>query len=128
MAEEEKIVDLDSFKKEQKKRERKKWFSRKIEAIVNWIKGDSAAIIIPAIATAIGFLIRLIITLVKSVSKSSSLKKQAELKDLYCYDRSLGHYWKLRRKLTNNDWVEINKRKKNGEKLADILSELKVLA
>lgn len=116
MAEEEKIVDLDSFKKEQKKRERKKWFNRKVEAIVNWIKGDSAAIIIPAVATAIGFFIKLIITLVKSISRSSSLKKQEELKDLYCYDRSLGHYWKLRRKLTNNDWVEINKKKEKRRK------------
>lgn len=125
---EEKIVDLNVFKKEQKKRERKQWFNRKVEAFVNWIKGDSASVVIPAIATAIGFLIKLIITLIKSVSRSSSLKKQTELKDLYCYDRSLGHYWKLKRKLTNNEWVTINKRKKDGEKLADILSELKVLA
>jgi len=49
------------------------------------------------------------------------------LKDLYCYDRSLGHYWKLRRELTNSEWVEIDQRKQNGERLADILDELKAL-
>ena len=55
------------------------------------------------------------------------MKKEKDLKDLYCYDRSLGHYWTLRRRLTNAEWVEIDKRKNNGERLADILSELKVL-
>ena len=61
------------------------------------------------------------------VSKRINLRKQEELKDLYCYDRSLGHYWRLRRELTNAEWLEIDRRKKNGERLADILEELKVL-
>lgn len=64
---------------------------------------------------------------IKTVSRHMKLKKEQNLHDLYCYDRSLGHYWKLRRELTNNEWVEIDRRKKNGERLADILSELKVL-
>lgn len=64
---------------------------------------------------------------VKAVSRHSKQKKEKDLKELYCYDRSLGHYWKLRRELTNTEWVEIDKRKKNGERLADILDELKVL-
>ena len=53
--------------------------------------------------------------------------KEKNLKDLYCYDRSLGHYWKLRRELTNSEWVKIDQRKQNGERLADILDELKAL-
>lgn len=48
-------------------------------------------------------------------------------KHLYCYDRSLGHYWKLRRELTNEEWLEIDKRKKNGERLSDILDDMRVL-
>ena len=66
-------------------------------------------------------------TIVKVVIKHVNLKKQNDVKDLYCYDRSLGHYWCLRRRLSNKEWVEIDKRKKNGERLADIFSELKVL-
>lgn len=66
-------------------------------------------------------------TLVKVVGKHINLSKEKEVKDLYCYDRSLGHYWSLRRELSNSEWVEIDKRKANGERLADILSELKVL-
>ena len=55
------------------------------------------------------------------------LKKKTNLKVLYFCDRTLGHYWKLRRELTNSEWVEIDQRKQNGERLADILDELKVL-
>lgn len=66
-------------------------------------------------------------TIVKVVGKRVNLHKEESIKNLYCYDRSLGHYWKLRRELTNREWVEIDQRKKNGERLADILSELRVL-
>ena len=55
------------------------------------------------------------------------MDKEKKVKDLYCYDRSLGHYWALRRELTNAEWVLVDKRKANGERLADILDELKVL-
>ena len=68
-----------------------------------------------------------IATVVKVVGKRSNLNKQEKLKDLYCYDRSLGHYWKLRRELTNKEWLEIDSRKKAGERLSDILSYMKVL-
>lgn len=66
-------------------------------------------------------------TLFKVVNKRRNLNKQEEIKKLYCYDRSLGHYWELRRELSNREWLEIDARKKNGERLSDILSDLKVL-
>lgn len=66
-------------------------------------------------------------TIVKVVGRYVNNKKSEDIKNLYCYDRSLGHYWALRRELTNNEWLEIDTRKKNGERLSDILSELKVL-
>ena len=66
-------------------------------------------------------------TIAKVVGKHVNLRKEESVKNLYCYDRSLGHYWKLKRELSNDEWVFIDKRKKNGERLADILSELKVL-
>jgi len=61
------------------------------------------------------------------MGRNVNLRKEKDVKELYCYDRSLGHYWVLRRELTNREWIEIDQRKKNGERLADILSELKVL-
>lgn len=66
-------------------------------------------------------------TVCKVVGKRITLHKEEGVKNLYCYDRSLGHYWRLRRELSNKEWLEIDQRKKNGERLSDILAELKVL-
>lgn len=46
--------------------------------------------------------------------------------ELYHYGVK-GMRWGIRRELKNSEWVEIDKRKANGERLADILSETKVL-
>lgn len=72
-------------------------------------------------------IIKGVTTVTKVVGKRVNLSKQQEVKDLYCYDRSLGHYWRLRRELSNDEWLEIDRRKKDGERLSDILDELKVL-
>lgn len=66
-------------------------------------------------------------TVVKVVGRYANTHKAEKVKNLYCYDRSLGHYWRLRRELSNREWLEIDARKKNGERLADILAEMKVL-
>jgi hypothetical protein len=66
-------------------------------------------------------------TIAKVTGKHINLRKEESVKNLYCYDRSLGHYWRLKRTLSNKEWVSIDQRKNKGERLADILSELKVL-
>jgi hypothetical protein len=63
----------------------------------------------------------------KAAGKYINLRKEESNKNLYCYNRSLGHYWKLKRSLSNKEWVEVDRRKNNGERLADILSGLKIL-
>jgi hypothetical protein len=68
-----------------------------------------------------------ITVLTRTVGKHVNLRKEEQVKNLYCYDRSLGHYWALRRELSNKEWLEIGQRKKGGERLADILEELRVL-
>jgi hypothetical protein len=115
-------VEVIDFEKEQKRRDRKDKFNRKIEDVERFVFNNKEMIIavIPFMAGGTAWL-------VKRGVKHSEMKKQEDLKNLYCYDRSLGHYWKLKRELTNSEWVEIDKRKKNGEHLADILDELKVL-
>jgi hypothetical protein len=89
----------------------KSWFIRNKEAIIVF----TPAIIGGAVAV------------IKVTGKHINLRKQESIKNLYCYDRSLGHYWRLKRVLSNKEWVSIDRRKKNGERLADILSEMKVL-
>ena len=63
----------------------------------------------------------------KAAVKQKQIKAQEDVKNLYCYDRSLGHYWKLRRELRNDEWIEIDRRKQNGERLSDILFSMRVL-
>lgn len=118
-------ISLDDFKKESRKRKRQEFVENlkwKLNRAVIWADNNKEILIVvvPCIAGAVKLV-------TKTVNKSINLKKEEQLKDLYCYDRSLGHYWKLRRELTNDEWIEIDKRKKQGERLADILSELKVL-
>lgn len=100
----------------------KEWFRNKLNNTKNWYYNNREVILVCG-PVAIGA----VTTIVKVVGKHVNLRKENDVKDLYCYDRSLGHYWALRRRLSNKEWVEIDKRKKNGERLADILSELKVL-
>ena len=66
-------------------------------------------------------------SIIRYVRRHHNLQKQEAVKNLYCYDRSLGHYWALRRELSNREWLEIDRRKKDGERLSDILKELNVL-
>lgn len=63
----------------------------------------------------------------KNAIKHANLRKAEKVKQEYCYDPSLGHYWELKRKLSNQEWVRIEQRKAAGEKLGDILSSLNVL-
>lgn len=88
----------------------------------DWIVRNKEAVLILAPAAVGG-----IVTIVKVASKHAGLRKEETLKNLYCYDRSLGHYWRLRRELSNHEWLAIESRRKSGERLADILSSIKVL-
>jgi len=54
-------------------------------------------------------------------------RNEENLRNLYCYDRSLDHYWKPHRELADDEWLEIDRRIKNGERFSDTLDELKVL-
>lgn len=111
-----------NLEKETKKAERKAKIRETKTRIVYWLD-DNKEWLIPLIPVTIGG----VVTTAKVVGKHSRLNKEKNLKELYCYDRSLGHYWELRRKLTNAEWLSIETRRKNGERLADILAELKVL-
>lgn len=112
-------VDME---KERRKKAFEERLKRQFRTTGQWIMRNKEMII---------FLTPIIVkgttSVVKVVGKSINNKKAEDLKTLFCYDRSLGHYWELKRKLTNKEWVEIDSRKRNGERLADILSEMNVL-
>lgn len=116
------VVNMEEFKRESKRRAFKDKINAKIQNGKEWIVRNKEAVI-----TLTPVIIGSVTTVSKIVGKRINLRKQENLKDLYCYDRSLGHYWRLRRELTNREWLEIDQRKKNGERLSDILEQMKVL-
>lgn len=68
--------------------------------------------------------------LMRAVNNSSigtKHRKEAETLKMHCYDRSAGHYWELRRPLSNSEWAVVESRRKNGERIGDILEDMKVL-
>lgn len=65
--------------------------------------------------------------LTKGLIKSNNLSKEEALKNLYCYDRKLGHYWELKNALTNDQWLQVQSRMEAGEKLGTILDSMGVL-
>ena len=124
---EEKVVKLDVTElneagKKAKFREFKENLKQKANNVRWWIYNNKEMIMVLGPGAIAG-----VATIVKTIGRHVNLRKEENLKDMYCYDRSLGHYWQLRRELTNKEWLEIDTRKKNGERLADILEELKVL-
>lgn len=119
---EDRVIDIEIMTKESKKALKKARFKEKVNNVKEWIV-DNKEIVVAGLSTIAGIAVKT----ASSASKNRRLKKEQELKDCYCYDRSLGHYWQLNRKLTNNEWTEIDHRKRNGERLSDILNELRVL-
>lgn len=116
------VVEIKDFDKEAKKRERKEKRKARANEFLAWCDNHMELLVVSAPIVLSG-----VVSLGKGMAKSHNLKKEQDLHDLYCYDKSLGHYWKLNRKLSNSDWVAIDQRKKNGERLADILVDLRAL-
>ena len=63
----------------------------------------------------------------KGIVRNVNLNKEEAIKEKYWYDPSLGHYWALRRRPSQRECLEIDKRKQNGERLGDILQSMKLL-
>lgn len=121
-----KVYDYDELVNNKKKADRRAWVYEKVTK-AKWFVEDHKAQI-AAVAAATPVVVGTIMQIARMVSQQDRLKKAKDLKELYCYDRSLGHYWKLRRELTNDEWLAIDARKRSGERLADILKELNVLS
>lgn len=79
--------------------------------------------VIPAAIGAIGT----IGTITKVVGKRVTLSKEQRIKDRYIYDRSLGRYVEVKRKLNQKDLANIAKRKKDGERVTDILLDMNLV-
>lgn len=103
----------------------KKKASEKLHKVANWTRNNAEMIKVtaPVIIAVAGGTVKI----VSKLASKDRARREKALKDLYCYDRSLGHYWKLSRELKSNEWLEVNQRRKNGESLGSIFSDMNVL-
>lgn len=113
------VIDLG---KELRKNERRAKREARRKKVLDWWEDNKAAVIV-VVPIAGSILAKGIQVLGKQVN----LRMEERNKDRRLYDTSLGHYWELRRKLNNRDWVQINRRRNMGESLGDILDEMRVL-
>lgn len=118
------VIDKETIEKARKnaqKRERKAKIQRKAKAAKEWVVANREVVV-----GAIGFMSAAGAKGVSAVRKAHKHREE-RTKERRIYDHSAGHRWNLRRKLSNEEWAEVDRRKKNGEKLGDILEEMKVL-
>lgn len=119
-------VSMEDFKKESRRREIvekvKNGASNAYQKARTFCINNKEVVVPVAITLATGT-----VKVTKQLLKARNIKEDERIKEEYCYDRSLGHYWALRKPLSNKEWLEIDSRKQNGERLADILSDMRVL-
>jgi hypothetical protein len=116
---EKKTIDIT---KPMKRFARKIRLKEKYEGAKAWCQNNPQIV-----AVAVPIIVGSVVSAVKGGVRSHNIRNQERVKTEYCYDRSLGHYWELRRKLRSDEWIAIDRRRKKGERLADILASLKVL-
>ena len=116
------MITVDCRTKKQKRQEFIERIKMKFDDGKDWVINNKETVVFltPAILGGVA-------TVIKVAGKHANLRKEEQTKLNYCYDRSLGHYWKLRRPLSNDEWISLEKRKANGERMGDILADMKVL-
>lgn len=67
------------------------------------------------------------IELIKVIAKSHNQKEERRLKENFIYSKPDGHYFELKRAPKQSEWCNIDIRRKSGEYLGDILSDMKLL-
>jgi hypothetical protein len=118
----EEFVTMDELEKARKRAQRREWFQDKKCRIRLWIDAHKTEIITYGpivISIAAGSL--------RKLARHNEQVKAQNLKDLYVYSRSTGHYIKMKRKLKTNEWAEFNRRKRLGEDEYVILQDFKAL-
>lgn len=120
-------VIIDSVKVEGKeyKRNWKEKLSDGLHNTADWIRDnkDTVVLFIPVATTAITGVVKI----TKGIIKLGVASKERKVTDRRCYDPSEGHYWALRRALTNDDWLKVSHRQASGERLGDILADMNLL-
>ena len=85
--------------------------------------GKNKEVIIAVAPTVIGGSIELI----KIIVKRNCVSEEKKLRDKYIYDRDNGHYYELRRKPKNSEWLKLDHMKEIGIPIGVALNEMELL-
>ena len=80
-----------------------------------------------AIVTLTPVVVGGVTVLARVIGKHNRLVQETKLKELYVWDPKLGMYYQLRKKMTNEQRLELDRRKNAGESIGNILASMKVL-
>lgn len=117
-------VEVDEHGQVKKKTWREK-LSDGLHNTADWIRDNQelTVVLAPIMLAGLSYTGRI----VHDISKIIISSNERKVTDRRCYDPCEGHYWTLKRKLSNKDWLEIQRRESYGERLGDILADMKVL-
>ena len=102
----------------------KKKVNRKKEDIGEWIGEDpKRAFMIGCVGIAGA---KKATDLIKAV-KPTQAERDRKWHELHVYDYSIGCHYTLKRKMTNEEKIELARRKERGEKTCDILKDMNLL-
>ena len=87
-----------------------------------WVKDHKE--IIGAIAP---FAFGALIEIISASSRVKAAKIEQNIKYRSVYDTSTGHWYELKRPLKGKEYIEFDERISNGEKLIDILIDMKLI-
>ena len=98
-----------------------KWIVDELKAAAEWcVENQEVVYVISGIMT-IGW------SMIKKFRKTNTQREQ-EFQRKHIYDRSIGHHWELKRGLTRYEMWEIDRWRRDGETLGEILQTMRVLA
>lgn len=114
----------EEFKMEvrNKKAEFKAWCHGKvIQARVFWNENRDYIVVLAPIVCGVGGKV------ISSVDRKHRINEEKDLKERYIYDRSLGCYYELKHQPKPSEYLEIDRRRRNGEPLGRILQDMRLL-
>lgn len=71
--------------------------------------------------------LKVLTKIVKSYRQTNNIRKLKNIKELYIYDNRLGAYYKLKRALSNDELLYVDRCRRAGESLGNILKNMNIL-
>ncbi len=109
----------------EKKQNWKERISDGLHRAAEWVRYNQELVVVLAPVAVAG--LTGVVKITKDIVRLSVAANERKVTDRRCYDPSEGHYWTLKRTLTNSDWLAVSHRLDTGESLGDILSDMGVL-